>query len=61
MPLRNTSMTPRFVTSPCRRARNFRRVGLGISVFAILLVLLGLRAYIRLIEQNAKSSSAAPS
>ena len=41
------------------RERNYRRVGLGISVFAILIVLLGLRAYIRLIEQNGKSSSGA--
>jgi predicted CXXCH cytochrome family protein len=39
------------------RERNYRRVGLGISVFAILIVLLGLRAYIRLIEQKPKSLS----
>jgi len=39
------------------RERDYRRVGLGVSVLAILIVLLGLRAYIRLIEQNPKSSS----
>ncbi len=39
------------------RERTYRRVGLGISFFAILIVLLGLRAYIRLIEQNPKSES----
>lgn len=41
------------------RERNYRRVGLGISVFFILIVLLGLRAYIRLIEQNPKTASRA--
>jgi hypothetical protein len=41
------------------RERNYRRVGLGISVFAILIVLLGLRGYLRLIEQNEKSASGA--
>ena len=41
------------------RERNYRRVGLGISVFAILIVLLGLRSYIRLIERDGKSSSGA--
>jgi len=32
------------------RERNYRRMGLGASVFAILIVLLGLRLYIRRIE-----------
>jgi hypothetical protein len=41
------------------RERNYRRVGLGISVLAILIVLVGLRAYIRLIEQNDRSSERA--
>jgi hypothetical protein len=36
------------------RERKYRRMGLGVSVFAILIVLLGLRAYIRLIEQNSR-------
>jgi predicted CXXCH cytochrome family protein len=35
------------------RERNYRRMGLGVSVLAILIVLLGLRAYIRVIEQNS--------
>ncbi len=39
------------------RERNYRRIGLGISVLAILIVLLGLRAYIRMIEHNGSSSS----
>ena len=39
------------------RERNYRRVGLGISVIAILIVLLGLRAYIRIIEQNPPTSA----
>jgi hypothetical protein len=39
------------------RERNYRRVGLGISVVAILIVLVGLRAYIRLIEQKPQSTS----
>jgi len=43
------------------RERTYRRIGLGVSVFAILIVLLGLRAYIRLIEQNSKTSSEVPS
>ena len=33
--------------------RHYRRMGLGVSVLAILIVLLGLRAYIRVIEQNS--------
>ncbi len=41
------------------RERNYRRVGLAISVFAILIVLLGLRAYIRLIERNSNTSEGA--
>ena len=32
------------------RERNYRRMGLGASVFAILIVILGLRLYIRQIE-----------
>ena len=32
------------------RERDYRRMGLGVSVFAILIVLLGLRLYIRQIE-----------
>jgi len=32
------------------RERNYRRIGLGVSVAAIFLVLLGLRLYIRQIE-----------
>jgi len=36
------------------RERNYRRVGLGVSVLAILIVLLGLRLYIRQIESNSK-------
>ena len=38
------------------RERNYRRVGLAVSVFFILVVLVGLRAYIRLIEKNANHS-----
>ena len=38
------------------RERNYRRVGLAVSVFFILIVLVGLRAYIRLIEKNANHS-----
>lgn len=37
--------------------RNYRRAGLGISVLAILVVLAGLRAYIRIIEKNGKATS----
>ena len=33
------------------RERNYRRVGLGVLVVAILIVLLGLRLYIRRIER----------
>lgn len=40
------------------RERDYRRMGLGVSVIAILIVLVGLRAYIRMIEQNPKSSAA---
>ena len=36
------------------RERNYRRAGLGVSVFAILIVLFGLRLYIRRIEAKAK-------
>ena len=43
------------------RERDYRRMGLGVSVIAILIVLAGLRAYIRMIEQNPKSSAAKPS
>ena len=36
------------------RERDYRRMGLGVSVFAILIVLLGLRLYIRQIERPSK-------
>jgi hypothetical protein len=36
------------------RERNYRRMGLGVSVFAILIVLLGLRLYIHQIEAKSK-------
>jgi len=36
------------------RERNYRRIGLGVAVLAILIVLLGLHLYIRQIEANAK-------
>ncbi|HUK54330.1 MAG TPA: cytochrome c3 family protein [Candidatus Binatia bacterium] len=38
------------------RERNYRRLGLAVSVIAILIVLFGLRAYIRLLEQNGTST-----
>lgn len=36
------------------RERNYRRVGLGISVLAIMIVLLGLRLYVRQIETKVE-------
>jgi predicted CXXCH cytochrome family protein len=42
------------------RERNYRRVGLAISVLAILIVLLGLRAYIRMLERNSDTSEGTP-
>jgi len=42
------------------RERDYRRVGLAISVVFILIVLLGLRAYIRFIERDAKLSEGTP-
>jgi hypothetical protein len=36
------------------RERDYRRIGLGVAVLAILIVLLGLHLYIRQIEANAK-------
>ncbi|HVN07670.1 MAG TPA: cytochrome c3 family protein [Patescibacteria group bacterium] len=41
------------------KERDYRRVGLAISVFLILIVLLGLRAYIRMIERNSNTSEGA--
>ena len=38
------------------RERDYRRVGLAVSVFFILIVLLGLRAYIRVLERNSNAS-----
>ena len=38
--------------------RNFRRIGLGLSLVAILLVLIGLQMYIRHIEQNDRQEEA---
>jgi len=38
------------------RERDYRRVGLAVSVFFILIVLLGLRAYIRFIEREPNTS-----
>jgi hypothetical protein len=39
------------------RERNFRRWGLGVSVLAILIVILGLRLYIKQIEAAPKTGS----